>query len=244
MRRDRVNTMNPTLTMLLHGDPGAGKSWLAGSAPAPLLILDSEGRSRYIPAGPKILWDPRTQDPPVYDGTWTVCIVTVSDFDVYTRVYQWLQSGRHQFRSVDIDSLMECQKMYIEQLAGLHSMETQDWGTLLRHIEAMVRHYRDLVLEPTNTVEFVVMTVGTKVGETGRHEPLLQGQLRTTIPYFMDAVGFLYVTHEAEGRIQRNLLLSPTPTIVAKDGTNLLGGPVVAEPNLAALYERLKGVTQ
>lgn len=231
--------VNPTLTMLLHGDAGAGKSWLAGSAPDPLLILDAEGRSRYIPGGPKILWDPRTEDPPMPDGTWTQCIVNVSDFDILGRVYQWMQSGRHGFRSIDIDSLMEAQKRYIDKLVGLRSLETQDWGSVLRHLESMVRNYRDLVLEPSNTVEMVVVTVGTKVGENGRHEPLLQGALRTTIPYFMDAVGYLYVTHEADGTLRRNLLVQPTPTIVAKDGTGRLGGPVIPDPNLTQLYERL-----
>ena len=230
---------NPTLSILLHGEAGAGKSWLAGTAPYPCLILDSEGRSRYIPNGPKILWDPRTEDPPVADGTWAVCIVNVDDYDVFTATYQWLQSGRHQFKSVGIDSLMEAQKRYIDKLAGLRALETQDWGSILRHLESLVRNFRDLTLEASNTIDCVVMTVGTRVGDAGRHEPLLQGQLKTNVPYFMDAVGYLYVTHEAEGRQQRNLLLSPTPTVVAKDGTNLLGGPVVAEPNLTTLYERL-----
>jgi hypothetical protein len=55
----------------------------------------------------------------------------------------------------------------------------------------------------------------------------------------MDAVGYLYVTHEADGRLQRNLLVQPTPTIVAKDGTGRLGGPAIAEPNITQLYERL-----
>jgi hypothetical protein len=231
--------MNPTLTGLLHGDAGAGKSWLAGTAPLPLLILDAEGRSRYIPGGPKIMWDPRTEDPPQYDGTWTQCIVNVTEFDIMSRAYQWLQSGRHQFRSVDIDSLMECQKKYIDRLVGMNALEMQDWGSVLRHLESMVRSYRDLVLEPTNTVDCVIVVVGTTVGENGRHEPLLQGALRKTIPYFMDFVGYLYVTHEADGRLQRNLLVQPTPTIVAKDGTGLLGGPAIAEPNITSLYERL-----
>ena len=146
---------NPTLSILLHGEAGAGKSWLAGTAPYPCLILDSEGRSRYIPNGPKILWDPRTEDPPVADGTWAVCIVNVDDYDVFTATYQWLQSGRHQFKSVGIDSLMEAQKRYIDKLAGLRALETQDWGSILRHLESLVRNFRDLTLEASNTIDCV-----------------------------------------------------------------------------------------
>jgi hypothetical protein len=84
-----------------------------------------------------------------------------------------------------------------------------------------------------------VVVVGTTVGENGRHEPLLQGALRKTIPYFMDTVGYLYVSHTPDGGLQRNLLVQPTPTIVAKDGTGQLGGPVIADPNITQLYERL-----
>lgn len=231
--------MEPTLTILLHGEAGAGKSWLTGTAPAPLLLLDVEGRSRYIPSGPKRLWDPLREDPPAADGTWNVCIVDVHDFDILQRVYQWLQSGRHQFRSVGIDSLMEAQKRYIDKLAGLRALETQDWGSVLRHLESTVRHYRDLTLESTNTIKCVVITVGSKIGETGRSGPQLQGALRDSIAYFMDAVGYLYTTYDSEGRVQRNLMVQPSPTIVAKDGTGRLGGPVIAEPNLTAMWQGL-----
>ena len=55
--------MNLPLTMLIHGDAGTGKSWLGNTVPAPRLILDAEGRSIYLPGGPKVTWDPREQAP-------------------------------------------------------------------------------------------------------------------------------------------------------------------------------------
>lgn len=230
--------MRPILSILLHGDAGVGKSRLAGTAPTPSLILDAEGRARYLP-GRKIEWDPLRDAPPAVDGAWDMCIVSVTDFKVLSRVFQWLQSGQHGFVSVALDSLMEVQKRYIEELVGMEQLQTQDWGSVLRHLEALVRNYRDLVLSPANTVDCVVFTVGTRVNENGRYEPLLQGALRQTLPYLMDTVGYLYVTHDADGSLQRNLLVQPTQTIVAKDGTGLLGGPVIASPNLTTMFESL-----
>lgn len=231
--------MKSTLSILVHGESGAGKSWFGDSAPYPLLVLDAEGRAKYTPSGPKVLWDPLTGPPPVADGTWHTCVVTVTDFNVMTQVYQWLRSGQHQFRSVCIDSLMELQKRCQDQIAGTSALDQQNWGELLRKLEALVRSYRDLTLLPTNNVEVVVFIVGTKDVD-GTRRPLLQGALRDTVPYYLDVVGYLYVTADEAGQPVRQLLVQPLPGFVAKDGTGRLPGPVIPNPNLGQLHELLK----
>lgn len=227
-----------TLTLLLHGDSGAGKSWLAGSAPPPLLVLDIEGRAKYLPGGPKTYWDPAKDKPPEA-GDWAICIVQVTDFSTIEAVYQWLQSGQHCFKSVAIDSLMEAQKRFIDKIVGMEQLQTQHWGEVLRHLEHVVRDYRDLTHKQSNTVECVIFTVGSKTNEAGKISPLLQGALKDTLPYFIDAVGYLYVTTNDQGEEQRNLLLAPRATVIAKDGTNRLGGPIVVNPDLSELFARL-----
>ena len=57
--------MKTTLSILIHGESGVGKSWLADSVPGPRLVLDAEGRARYTPSGPKVAWNPRDSEPPV-----------------------------------------------------------------------------------------------------------------------------------------------------------------------------------
>jgi len=232
--------LRPTLSILIHGDAGVGKSRLAGTGPTPLLILDAEGRARYLP-GRKVVWNPYTEQPPVADGSWDICIVVISKFDDLSQVFQWLQSGQHPFVSVALDSLMEAQKRLIDQVAGMEQLQTQDWGVVLRRLEALVRSYRDLTIVDSNPLDCAIFTVGTQVSDTGRYEPLLQGALRRTLPYYMDTVGYLYVTHEVEGQPTRNLLVQPTQTIVAKDGTDRLGGPVIQNPNLSQLFKELTG---
>ncbi len=239
--------MKSTWTVLIHGPSGVGKSWLADTAPAPRLVLDAEGRAKYTPSGPKIIWDPRIGPPPAYDGTWETCIVHVADFETLLLVYSWLRAGDHPFVSVVIDSLMETQKRCIDSIAGTNPMQTQDWGTLLRKVEALVRTFRDLTLIESNPVCVVVMVCGTRTNEkTGKQEPLLQGQFGQTVPYYMDVVGYYFKAPVTDGSLIRAMLVDEQPGFVAKDGTGRLPGPIIyadqtlGRPNLAALYELLR----
>lgn len=233
--------MEKTLSVLIHGDPGVGKSHLSASTPAPRLILDTEGRAKFTP-GRKIAWDPARDAPPVADGTWDTAIVRVDDFNILQQAYQWLRSGQHPFTSVSIDSLMMAQKRAIDTIAGQNQMTTQDWGTLLRRLENLVRSYHDLTLYPETKVKVVVFTSGGDEGsgDGGRNQPLLQGQLKKSVAYYLDAVGYMFAESDADGTgTNRFLLVHPRPNIVAKDNTGQLGGPVIANPNLAVMFDNM-----
>ncbi len=217
-----------TLTALIHGESGIGKSWLAASAPAPRLILDAEGRAKYAPSLlPKITWDPKQGPPPASDGTWDTCIVAIADFDTLNTAYTWLRSGQHHFKSIVIDSLMEAQKRCVDAVAGTSAMQTQDWGTLLRRVEALVRQYRDLTFLETNHVAVVLFIVGS-VNVDGKQRPLLQGSFKDTVPYYMDVVGYYFkqpiIAQDGVTTLgyQRALLVDSQPGFVAKDGTGRL----------------------
>lgn len=238
--------MKTTLTMLIHGESGVGKSWFGDTAPYPRLVLDAEGRAKYTPSGPKVVWDPMAGPPPVADGTWSTCVVPITNFDVMQQIYQWLRSGQHQFKSVVVDSLMELQKRCIDQVAGVNALDQQDWGTLLRKLEALVRSYRDLTLLPTNPVEVVVYIVGS-VDADGTRRPLLQGQLKTTVPYYLDVVGYMFMQPQADGSLVRSCLIQPQPGFVAKDGTDTLSrvyGPVIPDPRLDQMFAQLEAIGQ
>lgn len=244
--------MRTTLTALIHGESGVGKSWLADTVPAPRLILDAEGRAKYTPSGPKVGWDVRAGGPPRYDGTWQTCIASVPDFDTLQLAYQWLRSGEHDFVSVSLDSLMEAQKRCIDQTAGVNALKFDDWGTVLRKLEGLVRSYRDLTLVPSNKVQVVVFIVGTK-NIDGTLHPLLQGQLRDTVPYYIDVVGYYFkqavVDEVGTTSHTRALLIDQQPGFIAKDNTDRLitaypGGIIYPHPgekgvNLSNLFALL-----
>lgn len=225
-------------TFLIHGEAGVGKTWLVGSMPPPVCILDLEGRARYLPHGPKVTWDPDAEGPPE-PGDWTHCVVTATSYQKIENVYQWLQSGRHPFRSFGFDSISFAQKRFISKLAGTSQLKDYDWGEVLRVLETMIRDCCDLTLQERNPIEVVAFTAGTKT-EEGRAKPLLQGALKDTCAYLFDVVGYLYLTQnvqDAQGPAVRNLLIQPSAGIVAKDNTGRLGGPVVLEPDLTRLHQ-------
>lgn len=234
--------MNATLSILVHGDSGVGKSRLGGTSPPPVLLIDFEGRAKYLPYA-LTHWDPVKESPPEPDGVWTHCVVTVLDYQTLNLVFQWLESGQHSFKSVVLDSLMAAQKRLIDRVAGTGQLQTQDWGEVLRDLEAKVKDFHDLTISPMNSVDVVVFTCGTKTVD-GKRVPLLQGALRDTVAYLLDAVGYMYNSQGTADQLERNLLVQPMSGIVAKDGTDALGGPTIKEPNISSLYEALQTKVQ
>jgi hypothetical protein len=229
-----------TLTLLVHGEAGAGKSWLGDTAPGPRLILDAEGRAKYLPSQPKVLWDPRAGAPPRYDGTWETCVVIVPDYQTMELVYRWLQSGQHDFVSVVCDSLMEVQKRLIDRVAGSAQLDQQDWGEVFRELEKLARDYRDLVIQQSNPTRCVVFTTGSIEDKAGKWRPMLQGKLAKSLPYLVDTVGYLYTAYTPEAGVTRQMLVAPLPTAVAKDGTNELPSPTVPSPHIGQLFAQVR----
>lgn len=181
-----------SLTMLVYGPSKAGKSTLAATAPYPRLIIDVEGGARFLPVVPR-LWDPHRESPPEADGTWDTCIVHCNSYDTLLKAYQWLQLGKHQFKSLTIDSISELQVKLVDQLAGTEQMKMQTWGELLRGLGNMMRSIRDLTMHPTNALEAVILTSMQREGTDGRMKPYLQGQIQVVAPYLWDILGYIRV---------------------------------------------------
>jgi hypothetical protein len=228
--------MNLALSMVVYGESGVGKTRLAMTTPAPRLFLDVEGRSRYaLPYGGTYEeWDPATPPPKAAELPDTT-VVKVRSWDTVGKVYTWLNTTPHPWKSLIIDSLTELQKRVIDAIAGTAQMQMQDWGVLLRRMEAMVRSFRDLTeaQHPLTTVLFTAMAHE----KAQRIRPMLQGQLGDTLPYYVDVSGYLDIRLDPSDNTQvvRCLVIQPQANIVAKDGTDVLTrtyGPVVANPDI------------
>jgi len=223
-----------TLALLVHGLAKVGKTRLAETAPAPKLFLDAEGGTRFLPN--RIEWDPSQYAPPVPDGTWENCIVYVRNYQTLELVYQWLQDGAHPFRSVILDSISEIQQRCIDAISGGNQMRQQDWGELLRKMASLVRNFRDLTFHPTHPIECVIIVAMTRAVD-GRYAPHVQGQLYTTLPYYIDVVGYLYRENDVTtGQPYHRLLTAPQPTFEAGDRTGRLG-EVVDNPDIPKLFQ-------
>lgn len=198
------------LSLLVHGGPKAGKSWLGDTTPAPRLVLDAEAGSRFTTSR-KRDWNPVMEAPPVADGTWDTALVSVREYDVMKRAFEWLNSGQHPFKSVVMDSISEIQQRCVDNIAGVDPMQTQNWGTLLREMSKLVRGYRDLLTHPTNPLEAVVLIAMSRTVEGGRQVPYVQGQLATTLPYYIDVVGYITNSADEQGLPHRYLMIQTDP---------------------------------
>lgn len=181
-----------SISALIYGPSKAGKSTLAITSPYPRLMLDVEGGARFLPINAK-LWDPMREEPPAADGTWDTCVVPTLDYNTMLKVYQWLQLGRHHFKSLIIDSISELQVKLIDQVAGSDQLKMQHWGELLRSLGSLLRDLRDLTMHPTNPLEAVVLTSMQREGPDGKMKPYLQGQIQVVAPYLVDILGYIRV---------------------------------------------------
>lgn len=224
------------MTILVHGFSGAGKSTFAATAPGPVLILDAESGSDYL--DDVVYWNPTVEPPPEDDGKWRHCVVNVLDYETVVRAYEYLANGDHPFKSVVLDSVSEIQQRCIDAIAGSNQMRTQDWGELLRTVSGQIRKFRDLKSHPTNPLWAIVFVCMTDKVE-GKQLPLVQGKLRSFLPYYVDACGWLYADIDDFGKDQRHLLIGTDPMYEAKER---LGGRlprVIDNPNISAMLKAL-----
>lgn len=230
------------LSLLVHAASKVGKTTLAGTCPKPLLLLDAEGGSKFLPY-PKTTWDPVTGPPPECDGSWEVCVVHIRQYETLSQVYQWLALGQHCFASLCLDSISESQRRLKENLVGTEAMKMQDWGVLLTRMEFVIRSFRDLTLHPTNPVS-VAMFISETRELNGRWKPYMQGQIAITLPYLMDLIGYLYVDQVPSPQDPtvvvpaRRLWLGPHPQFESGERVQgRLGTTFVEHPNVEGMLQ-------
>jgi hypothetical protein len=231
-----------SLILLIHGEPKAGKTHLAHTAPGPRLILDAENGSRFI-RGRRVSWDPATDAPPAA-GEWDTCVVQVRDFSTLAHAYTWLNSGQHAFRSVVLDSLTEIQKRCKDQLTGTDDVVTERaWGQLLVRMERLVRDFRDLTMHPTAPIEALVI-LALSQDKGGKWRPAIQGGLGVSLPGFVDVIGYLAAieTTGDDGTVHRTrrLLVAPHSQFEAGDRTGAFEPlRVIENPTVVGMLDTL-----
>ncbi len=224
------------LSSVIHGESGAGKSWLGDTVPAPRLILDSEGGSRFTPSV-KTVWDPMAGAPPA--GTDTT-IVYIRDFQQMQMAYQWLESGQHDFNSCVLDSVTELQKRCKDSIKAGGAMRIQDWGQLLDDMELLIRRIRDLWMHPVRPLPVTMFITTTKLDDRSTYRPHVQGALNLSLPYFVDVVGYLHTLPVEGGGLRRHLLVANAPGFIAKDRTDRLGFEVI-NPDIREMLVQIYG---
>jgi hypothetical protein len=227
------------ISMIVHGPKGAGKSYLGDTTPAPRLVLDAEMGSRFTPSR-KIFWNPVTEPVPEHDGTWDSCLVTVRDYQAVERAYEWLNAGQHPFRSVVVDSISEVQQRLADSLKGDDPLELRDWGVMLRKASLLIRNLRDLVthpVKPLDAVLFIAMTHQRQGDNTW--SPFVQGQLRTTLPYYVDLLTYLAALPQEDGTAVHRLLVGPVQGYATGERVGGRLGRFIDNPSVADMLSAI-----
>lgn len=231
----------PPFSMLVYGPSKVGKSTVMLTGPLPMLFLDVEGQTRFLPwNGRKVDYDMKSE-PPAYDPAnpaWDYVRVRINTFDDMKVAYAWLASGNHPFKSVIIDSISELQQKYVDKIAGTNQMETQNWGELLRGLAQLMRQFRDLLEHPTNPLSFIGIT-SMMISKNGKLGPYLQGAMQNIAPYLLDVVGYFAPFSEMmTGLNTRRMIFDPSPFFEA--GSRVPGIQGFADnPHIATLVAQV-----
>lgn len=246
------------MSLLVHASSKVGKTTLSSTAPLPILALDAEGGWSFMGNSPTLValygrplrityWDPCAGPPPLYDGTWEICVAQIVTWDSLRCAYDWLSMAQHNFKSIVVDSVTELQRRCKQNLiAPTEQMKMQHWGALLQLMDATIRGLRDLKDHANNSVEVVVFIAETRMLD-GKWRPSLQGQIVTALPYWMDIVGYLYVEDELDANAQptvrvRKMLIGPHPLYESGERVQgALGGDIVREPNIQTMLNQIYG---
>jgi hypothetical protein len=230
---------NDGISAIIYGPSKGGKSTLVDTTPSPRLVLDAEMGSRFTPSK-KVSWDPTKQAPPEPDGSWETALVPVHNFNTVLKAYEWLNSGKHPFRSVGMDSISEVQQRMVDSLVGTNPMQLQDWGTLLRQASDLVRKFRDLTTNPVKPLDVVVFIAMAHQRQDGTWHPHVQGSLKTTLPYYTDLLAYLAPVPKEDGTTVRRLLLGPTPGYETGERVGGRLGHFIDNPNITDMLSRIR----
>lgn len=188
-----------SISILAYGGPGSGKTTLGLTGPTPILMLDVETASRFIPRNRRVYWNPEKGEaiPDLSGKTDPVVVVRTPHWTNVEPVMQYLRSHNHPFRTVLIDSISELIVKAKDNISK-SQFKIQDWGTLGRTMGDMLRELRDIAADPDSPIEMLYMiSIARHIasdpdkGTSDRWEPLLEGSTKSVAPYLFDLTALI-----------------------------------------------------
>jgi SepF-like predicted cell division protein (DUF552 family) len=230
----QVKELKPYFNLLVYGESGVGKTWLAGSADGVpemrrVLFIDIEGGTLTLRNTP-------------FNEVEVIRVLSWRDME---NIYNELSIGIHGFNTIIIDSLTEIQKMSMDGVMRrlIEENEERDadvpgmreWNINIEQTRKFVRRFRDL---PVNTI-FTALAKTDKNMRTGssKRKPYLSGKVADEVAGFLDIVVYLY-TKEVGDVNKRMLLTGQTEDTIAKDRSGRLD-MVIEEPTMLKIFQQM-----
>lgn len=237
---------------LWYSPPGHGKTTLLGTAindkrVSPMLLLEFEGGTRSIQSKiRKIKLEDLGEKKPTLDKIDVIQIREWQDFNI---VYDFLLEGKHEYRSIGIDSLSEINYLNMSESLQLalkedkrHDPDIPEQRDYLRsagQMRRLVRFFRDLPIH----VFLTATSTWSQDPQTRENKlwPALTGKLSFEVPGLVEIVGYLAVVEE-DDRTERWLFVQPSGKFEAKDRTE--GGRLgeyIIEPTIPKILDLIEG---
>lgn len=224
------------LNLLIYGEPGAGKTYLGGTAQdhedtQPALVLDVEGGTVTLR---------RRAD---------IDVIQIRKMSQIEGVHNELKKRKMpHYKTVIIDSLTELQKLDMRTVmqeqynrkpdsTDLYVPSQREWGKSGERVRMIVRAFRDLECNVICTC-LLASDKDEKTGIT-TFFPSLPGKLRSEIPGFFDIVGYLRAVDQGgEIGITRVVQFAKTEKVIAKDRTGTLDD-IVHSPSIPLMWDTI-----
>lgn len=231
-------TLAQGVKALIYGGSGAGKTALAATAPAPLILSAESG-----------LLSLRKENIERLHGVGTpginydIPVIQIATVDDLSEAYQWLayDAQSHSFQTIYLDSLSEIGEVVLNNAKAQVKDPRQAYGELIEKMENLIRLYRDL---PGRNVVMTAKQEPFKDELSGvvKYGPSMPGsKLGNKLPYFFDEVFRMGVNKTPQGETYRFLQTDKDLQYEAKDRSGALD--FQEYPSLANVFNKILGVT-
>jgi phage nucleotide-binding protein len=206
------------LKVLVYGHAGAGKTTLAASMPAPIIISAEGGLLSIKDAG--------------------LDYIEVNSMDSLMEAFEYVVASGEKYASVVLDSISEIGEVVLIHEKRINKDGRAAYGEMAVQMTSIIRAFRDLA------GKHVLMTakVEKSQDESGRilYAPSMPGaKVGQQLPYFFDEVLALRVEKDAEGIAQRAIMCDSDGLWLAKDRSGKL--EAWEAPDMGAIIAKIGG---